>query len=179
MKRVVLVATCAVLLCGCGSPSGKLGTWRGPGIALERRIGAVSIGERKRHVDAALGRGEERRLDSSDETVVFYPRSQLYVDYYRTRPGQTDIHDLRSGNSYVSAIITRSSLYKMAEGIGVGSTLAEIPKGVNFTCQANFTDPNGPPSSCQQDAVESNMITVFAIDAKTRRVDEVAIYDGG
>jgi hypothetical protein len=157
MKRtLLLLAICVSLLSGCGSTArtSRLG------ITLDRRIGAVREGESKSNVDAALGHGAERRVNNRG-TYVVYAQAKLRVGFYTDR-----------GHQFAIEIDTRSPQYTTGSGIGVGSTLGQLRRRIDVTCDV------ADPTTCHHPSTISNDTstgTVFKIDPGTKRVTEIDI----
>ena len=169
MRALLLFAICASLLCGCGSTAAK----RPPrlGIGLDRRIGAVHIGEPKSQVEAALGSGVSQSPTGLRGPYVFYPQAELYVGYYKTR---------------ALAVITESARYKTTSGAGVGTTLEQLRKRVNVTCEGDgfihgkLAHPSADPGECSHERANRNHpFTAFVLDIETKRVTQIQIVPGG
>lgn len=129
-----------------------------PGIALGHRIGLVSFGEPRATVTYALGRGVSVRLAGA--RFRFYSKGRIYVAY--PPPGV---------RQRVSFIVTRSARYKTRSGVGVGSSLRQLRRGVSVKCYGSPV-----PTTCQHENANINLpLTVFNIDSATKRVTEVAI----
>ena len=160
-RALLLLAPAAGLLCaGCGAA----GTVR-PGIALDHRIGPVSLGEPKAQVTKALGPGVAVRLDA--HRFRYYRKVGLYVVY---SPGPP------KGVQQLSfLVVTRSAQYKTRSGVGVGSSLRQLRRRVRVRC---YRYP--APSQCQHVPANVNRpFTGFKVDPTTKRVIEVAIVTGG
>jgi hypothetical protein len=144
-------------------------------IGLDHRIGVVTFGERKDRVDAALGPGVSKSPDHLRGAFSFYPQAGIYVGYYAHR-----------GQKYAIAIITHSPRYRTASGAGVGTTLGQLRKRVNVSCDGDgfthgvLTSPSTDPGHCGHPINSTNHpFTAFTIDSETKRVTEVAILPGG
>lgn len=186
MRALPLLAACGVLLCGCGSTArtSRPGTTTGTSrprmglnhrINLDHRIGMVTFGERKDHVDAALGPGVPRSPDHLRGTFFLYPQAGIYVGYFAHR-----------GQKYAIAMITHSPRYRTSSGAGVGTTLEQLRKRVNVACDGDgfthgvLTSPSTDPGHCEHPLNSTNHpFTDFTIDPQTKRVTEVGILPGG
>ena len=158
MRALLLLAVCGVVGIGIA----VAGTPR-PGIALDWRIGAVHFDELKSDVDAVVGPGEVKRLDRYNGKWIFYRRAGIYVGYVSDR-----------GHKYAFAVVTKSARYRTRSGIGVGSTLRTLRRGLKVTCDLvdYYTCQDAP-------ANRNHPFTLFQIDRATRRVTEVQILPGG
>jgi hypothetical protein len=89
----------------------------------------------------------------------FYPRARLYVDYYTYR-----------GRQYALSIITDSPRFKTASGIGVGSSVTQLRRRIDVTCDLvdSYTCQHEPAGTGQA-------LTLFDIDRTTRRVVRISI----
>jgi hypothetical protein len=155
MRGLLLLAACGGLLCGCGGAASA----PQPGIVLDHRIGVVRYGEPKSRVEAALGSGKETPLEGYSDRFLFYPRGRIYVVY--------------SGSNEKHAVMinTLASRYKTASGVGVGSTMQELQKGV-----AVFCDARRRLTTClHAGAKVTAPLTVFSINTATKRITQISI----
>jgi len=129
-------------------------------IALDRRIGPVSLGEQKPQITKALGRSVVARL--SGHPLRFYAKVKIYVGYPPNPP---------KGKPTVAAFIaTRSTRYKTRSSVGVGSSLRELRHRVTVRCHGDL---------CRHERANFNLpFTVFDIDPTTTRITEIAIVPG-
>ena len=158
MRVLALLALLAVVPAGCGDATKKAVR---PGlIALDRRIGLVSIGEQKPQITKALGRGVVARL--SGHPLRFYAKVKIYVGY--------PPYPLKGMPTVAAFIVTRSARYKTRSGVGVGSSLRELRQRVTVRCQRDL---------CKHARANFNLpSTVFDIDPTTMRITEIAIVPG-
>lgn len=148
MRALLLLAACGVLLCGCGSTAMTTRL----GIGLDHRIGAVTYGERRDRVEAAIGPGRTTQLDNYRGRWIFYPRAALYIGYYKYK-----------GEGRAIALVTQSSRYRTASGAGVGMTLGQLRKRVEVVCNGDgafkhgvSTSPSADPSDCNHPIDQTN-----------------------
>ena len=128
------------------------------GIALNKRIGAVSLGESHARVTNELGMGSRVRLD---HLVWFrYRRAALYVLY---APSRT-----RS----VFEIQTRSRRYETSSGVHVGSSMRRLKRAVRVHCYPHN------PIQCQHGYRDFGPGTTFLVSPRTHQVTEVVITYG-
>jgi hypothetical protein len=144
-------------------------------IGLDHRMGVVSFGERKDRVEAALGPGVSKNPTGLRGPYVFYPDADLYVGYYRYR-----------GSRRAIALITESPRYRTAAGAGVGTTLAQLRKTGEVTCEGDgfvhgkLAHPSSDPGECNHDPANRNHpFTAFVLDTATKRVTQIQIDPGG
>jgi len=173
-RALLLLATCAVLVCACGS------TAHPPRfdhrIGLDHRIGAVSFGERKDRVDAAIGPGVSKNPTALRGSYIFYPLAKLYVGYYK-----------HGGHEFAFAIITESPRYKTPSGAGVGTTLGQLRRRVKVICDGDgavihgkVTHPSADPEQCSHEGANINHpFTAFVMGYETKRVAQIQIVPGG
>ena len=115
------------LLALAGASIGAAGTRAG--IALDHRIGPVSLNEPRVEITNALGQGIPVRLEGN--RFRFYSKVGIYVLY-------------PNGVQQRAAVIeTRSARYKTRSGIGVGSSLRQLRQAIQVTCHRS-----GPSIQC-------------------------------
>jgi hypothetical protein len=176
VKPILVLGLAAVLgfaLAGCGAtkksvvrtltnggPIKRAGVRSGV-ITLDQRIGPVRFAEPKPQITKALGPGVSARLEG--HRLRLYPKVAIYV-VYPPKPPEGAVF-----------VITRSARYKTRSGLGVGSTLGQLRRGVRVRC---YGEP--VPDTCQHEKANINLpFTVFNIDPTTKRVTQVAIVPGG
>lgn len=157
--QLLSVAVAGLLLTGVAAA----GTAR-PGIALDQRIGPAHIGEPRAEIAKDAGPGTSVRLDG--KRLWFYPKAAIYVSF---APGP---HTRASQVAFW--ILTKSARYKTRSGVGVGSSLRRLRRGVTVRCYP------GNPIVCQHERANTNLpFTLFDIDPGTKRVTSVAMVPGG
>lgn len=128
-------------------------------IALDKSIGAVSLGEPKARVVKRLGEGVAVTL--RNHRWISYPRAAIAVLYISS-----------GSHRLVFALETRSTRYKTHSGIGVGSRLSGLRKRVEVECFA------GRDIECQHGYRGGGPGTTFLVNAQTHRIKEVFITYG-
>jgi hypothetical protein len=95
-------------------------------IVLDRSIGGVSLKEKRADVERMLGPGVVVKTEDqkppeppAHEEDVQYARDGLEVVYVSQTAAQR-------ASGLVIAVLTTSSRYRTKEGVGVGSTLADV-----------------------------------------------------
>jgi hypothetical protein len=159
-RRAPPVVAVASLLCVGVAAAGTVR----PGIALDHRIGPASVGEPRAQIEKDSGRGVAVRLDG--KSLWFYRKVGIYVSY---APGP-----VTRLNQVAFSIVTQSARYKTGSGVGVGSSLQKLRRGVRVRCDF------GNAIVCRHEGPNTNLpFTVFDVDHTTRRVTAVAIVPGG
>ena len=160
-RTLLLLAAVTGLLCVGVAAAGTVR----PGIALDHRIGPVTIGEPKAQVRKALGPGVTVRLNG--HRFRYYRKAGLYVVF---SPGPP-----KGVRQIVFFVVTRSARYKTRSGVGVGSSLRQLRRHVRVRCYGYPV-----PRQCQHEPANVNRpFTGFQIDPTTKRVIEVLIVPGG
>jgi hypothetical protein len=121
MKRVmalVLVAMAPAVFSGCGGESSQQSTPQNRLIVLGHSVGGIRLGERRRSVEKALGRGRSRRRG-----LVWYFGGRLRIDYW--------FHD--GLTTRVEGLETRWGGFHTRSGVHVGSSRQEL-RALHVTC---------------------------------------------
>ena len=135
-----------------------------PGIALDQRIGPTHIGEPRAQITKDAGPGTAVLLDG--KRLWFYSKAAIYVSF---APGPHT-----RANQVALWILTQSSRYRTRSGVGVGSSLRRLRRGVTVRCYS------ANPIVCQHERANTNLpFTLFDVDPKTKWVTSVAIVPGG
>ena len=122
MKRVAALALLAIApaaFSGCGGSGSAQRTPQNQLIVLGDSIGGVRLGEPRRSVEKALGRGRSARRG-----LVWYFGGRLLVDYW--------FHDQLT--TRVEALETRWSGFHTRSGVHVGSNRQEL-RALEVTCR--------------------------------------------
>jgi hypothetical protein len=153
---VLLAVWCAV-----GAGAYVILHWPGPGIALDHRIGAVSLNEPMSQAEGALGPGEKRAdwRRCPDFFVSHYPRDGIHVAYSCGR------------DAMAYGVDTRSARYKTDTGVGVGSTLRALQHRIpDVRCYLRDPDPH-----CEHTSADYYTVTHFYLDKAKNRVVDIAV----
>jgi hypothetical protein len=135
-----------------------------PGITLDHRIGSVNVGEPRAQIEQDSGRGV--LVHSNGGKLWFYPKVKISVLY---APGP-----VTRLNEVAFSVSTQSARYKTRSGVGVGSSLRRLRRGVEVKCH------QGDPMVCRHKAANTTLpFTVFELDHKTKHVMTVAIVPAG
>lgn len=153
VKIGVGLALALVVLAGpsVGAAGGRAG------IAIDHRIGPVSLNEPRAQITKVLGQGVSVRVEGN--TFRFYSKVGIYVLY-------------PSGMQTRAAIVeTRSARYRTSSGIGVGSSLRQLRRALSVECRRSgrsiqcYHGLNGP----------SKPGTSFLLNGATRRITRIAL----
>ena len=135
-----------------------------PGIALDHRIGPVHVGEPRAQIEKDSGPAVAAHLRGNK--LWFYPKVNIYVSY---APGP-----ITRLNQVAFFVVTGSARYRTRSGVGVGSSLRQLRRGVTVSCHS------GNLIVCRHEKANSKLpFTVFDVDPRTKRVVAVAIVPGG
>jgi hypothetical protein len=121
MKRVTAVALLAIapaLFCACGASGSQQRTPQSRLIVLGHSVGGIRLGESRRSVEKALGRGRSKRRG-----LVWYFGGRLLVDYW--------FHD--GLTTRVEGLETRWGGFHTRSGVHVGSGRQEL-RALHMTC---------------------------------------------
>jgi hypothetical protein len=122
MKRVAALALFAIapaVFSGCGGSDSQQRTPKNRLIVLGHSIGGIRLGEPRRSVEKALGRGSSRRRG-----LVWYFGGRLLVDYW--------FHDGLA--TRVEALETSWAGFHIRSGAHVGSSRQEL-RALHVTCR--------------------------------------------
>jgi hypothetical protein len=121
MKHVAALALLAIapaVFSGCGGSGSRQPTLQNRLIVLGHSIGGIRLGEPRRSVEKALGRGMSKRRG-----LVWYFGGRLLVDYW--------FHD--GLTTRVEGLETRWAGFHTRSGVHVGSSRQELG-GLHVTC---------------------------------------------
>jgi hypothetical protein len=149
VTRAGCIAVLTALLAACGgSSAGSSRT-----IVLDHSIGPVTLLEPQHKVEAALGKGSIIHNDAHFGHYVRYAKLGLDVVY---APGPKH-------REYAFAILTTSSRYRTRDGVGVGSTEADVARIKGIECRGG--------RSCQHGNTHNKPGTGFELrNGKVRRI---------
>jgi hypothetical protein len=156
--RKVILGLAVALTALAGASVGAAGTRSG--IALDHRIGPVSLNEPRVRIEKALGRGAPVRLEGN--RFRLYAKAGIYVLYPK------------GARQRAAVVETRSARYVTHSGVRVGSSLRQLRRvvrvqchrsGQSIQCYHGFGGPSRPGTS-------------FLVDGKTGRVTRIAVAYG-